>query len=120
MDRAAHECVLAVVGSVYDGATPETIAAVKAAIVEAFDRHDPRWVVSGGARGVDSWAQEEAGRRFTRVTVAHPKNEGTIPSTAVPPSGEASASSADRSAAVRSRTLDRTLGPRDPRGRNGP
>lgn len=62
-EGVAHECVLAVVGSIYEGAAPETVERVKAAIREAFDRHDPRAFVSGGAAGVDSWAAEEAYRR---------------------------------------------------------
>lgn len=60
---SAHECILAVIGSTYEYASPETVTRVKAAIIAAFDRHDPRGFVSGGAHGVDSWAAEEAYRR---------------------------------------------------------
>lgn len=58
--KQAHECILAVVGSVYRDASPECVERVRAAIREAFDRHDPRGFVSGGAHGVDSWAAAEA------------------------------------------------------------
>lgn len=80
--RAAHECVLAIVGSVYKDAPPEVVGRVKAEIVAAFDRHDPRHFVSGGAPGVDTWAEEEARRRGMtgeRITIHMPKNARWAP-----------------------------------------
>ena len=69
--RKAHECILAVVGSTYDRANRATVEAVQQAIREAFDRHDPRGFVSGGARGVDSWAAAEAYRRGMTASDVH-------------------------------------------------
>lgn len=78
--RHAHECVLAIVGSTYRHASPETIGRVRAAIRATFDTHDPRGFVSGGADGVDSWAADEAYARGMTVVVEHkPKQRRWAP-----------------------------------------
>lgn len=68
--RAAHECVLAIVGSTTLEGNAEAIAAIKS----AFDRHDPRLFVSGGAPGIDTMAERESDARACAKSIHKPEH----------------------------------------------
>lgn len=69
-------CVLAIVGSVALAGNDEAPKLV----AEAFDTHRPRRIVSGGAAGVDSMAEDEGKRRGFRepdtMTIHRPRGKG--------------------------------------------
>jgi len=64
-------CILAIVGSsvLSDEEWPEAVHAVDAAI----DRHQPRLVISGGAPGVDTIAEQRADARGIPKQVLAPR-----------------------------------------------
>lgn len=58
--RCDGGCVLAIVGSRHMRGDPTAEGLIR----DAFDRHRPRWFVSGGEpTGIDTMAEEEADRR---------------------------------------------------------
>lgn len=67
-------CVLAVVGSTVLQGNVDAMRVIR----EAFERHNPRWFVSGGAVGVDSMAEYVANERgLTNFkTIHHPERRG--------------------------------------------
>ena len=61
-DTCLGDCVLGIVGSRILVGRPDA----EDIIGQEFDRHRPRWFVSGGAIGIDKMAEDEADRRGYR------------------------------------------------------
>lgn len=68
-------CILAVVGS---RKCAEAETETRSLIHDIFDRHRPRWFVSGGAVGGDTFAEDEANLRGMeeRKTIHLPEGKG--------------------------------------------